>query len=343
MFAFFRRNMFELTPAARRVGERAAIDDLGSPVIIVDDDGRVINANDAARTLFPEGERAVLGRQLDALIDGIDLAADDQTVSITAGTERREYAVATSALADAAGTHLGSTVVLQDITAEKQREQRLTVLNRVLRHNLRNDLNVVQGNLELASRRATDDEVLEVVANARAKTAEVAALGEKARLIERTLDADDRADRPVALASVLADVRRDLLADRDGGQIDVRVPEDCTLRTDPGLLEGVVRNLVENGLDHADASDPAVEVVLTSVDDDGWATLEIRDEGPGLPDHERRVIETGEETDLVHGSGLGLWYVTWAVDALGGHLRFDTGDGGTTVTLRLPGVVDADR
>ena len=35
--------------------------------------------------------------------------------------------------------------VIQDITDQKRRTQRLAVLNRALRHNLRNDLNVVQG------------------------------------------------------------------------------------------------------------------------------------------------------------------------------------------------------
>lgn len=38
--------------------------------------------------------------------------------------------------------------VLQDITHEKRRRQQLSVLNRALRHNLRNDLNVVQGYAE---------------------------------------------------------------------------------------------------------------------------------------------------------------------------------------------------
>ncbi len=38
-----------------------------------------------------------------------------------------------------------------DISEQKQREQRLTVLNRVLRHNIRNDVTVIRGHLELLS------------------------------------------------------------------------------------------------------------------------------------------------------------------------------------------------
>lgn len=38
---------------------------------------------------------------------------------------------------------------IQDITLSKQREQRIMVLNRVLRHNLRNDLTIIKGHAEL--------------------------------------------------------------------------------------------------------------------------------------------------------------------------------------------------
>lgn len=49
-----------------------------------------------------------------------------------------------------------------------------------------------------------------------------------------------------------------------------------------------------------------------------------------------RVFEQAKETKLHHGSGLGLWLVWWGVDRLGGEVWFDV-DGGTTVTLALPG------
>jgi len=47
------------------------------------------------------------------------------------------------------------------------------------------------------------------------------------------------------------------------------------------------------------------------------------------------VLERGRETDLNHGSGIGLWLVRWTATTLEGDLDFDTSDG-TTVTVRLP-------
>jgi len=48
------------------------------------------------------------------------------------------------------------------------------------------------------------------------------------------------------------------------------------------------------------------------------------------------VLETGEETPLNHGQGLGVWMVRMLVAQVGGDVSVDVTDGGTTVHLRIP-------
>lgn len=339
MYAFFRRNMFEMTPSTRRASERAAIEDLGSAVVVVNDEWRIINLNGEARRVLAVESTEALGRRLDAVLSGIDLSAEKQTVSIATGGERREYAVTTSSLDDATGNHVGYTVVLQDITTEKQRQQRLAVLNRVLRHNLRNDLNVVLASIDMAGQRTDDEDVRDVLRTAEEKTKRVLGLGEKARRIDRMMT-DGATTKQVRVCDVLEDVTADLQRSLQG-TIDVRVPDDLRLRANPELLDGVFRNLIENAVEHSDADEPLVEVVLVERNADGeWATVEVRDDGPGIPEHELAAIEKGDETPLEHGSGLGLWLVEWGVTSLGGEISFETGAEGTTATLKLPIVVD---
>ncbi len=328
-YAFFSREMFELTPATRRAGERAAIDDLGTAVLIVDDDERLVNLNAEARRVLGIEDEAVLGHPLSEYLE-VDLSGTDEVLSLTVDSQTKQYTVTTSGIEDAGGTRVGHTVVLQDVTAERRREQRLAVLNRVLRHNLRNDLGVVKGYIDLAANRTDEKGVSGPLATAAATTEDVMSLGEKARDVEQTVGSAEHSLEPVDVPGVLAEITADLDGD---GEIEIDVPAGFQVRAEPTVLDRVFRSLIENGLEHG-GTDPRVEVVCTGVEN-GRATFEIRDNGPGIPDHEREVLEAGEETALQHGSGLGLWIAKWGVTSIGGSLRFETGDDGTTAIVTL--------
>ncbi|WP_256297362.1 histidine kinase N-terminal 7TM domain-containing protein [Haloarchaeobius salinus] len=344
MYALFRSEMFALNPATRRTGERAAIDDLGNPVVVVDETNRIVTLNPAAESLLGTDKRDALTDPLDDYLD-IDATADtsgERRVSTAADGERLTFTVVVTPLAGPGDATLGYTVVLQDVTDELARKQRLAVLNRVLRHNLRNDLTVVQGYLDEVLAR-TDDPELEAMLGTAADEADgLLALGEKARDIERTMDRDVTVE-PVAVRELLDEVVAGI---EDSDAVTVSVPPSLGLRTDRELLRTIFANLVENAVEHAASADgPAaavtlVETVPADAGDGHDAVFEIRDDGPGIPDHELDALGREAETALDHGSGLGLWLVSWSIDALGGELSFETGDDGTVVSVRVPGVVD---
>jgi signal transduction histidine kinase len=73
-----------------------------------------------------------------------------------------------------------------------------------------------------------------------------------------------------------------------------------------------------------------------ALDAAGTVVVEVSDDGPGIPEGEFSPIADGGEGALDHGSGIGLWIVSWSVAAVGGELHVDTGDGGTTVAISLP-------
>ena len=334
MYAFFARNMFEMVPAARRVADQAAVEDLGSPVLIVDDSTKLIRVNPAAADTLAVDPGAVLGEPLARHLPELDLGEEDATVSLLVDGRHREFAVTTSALRDSADTFVGTTIVLQDITAEREREQRLAVLNRVLRHNLRNDLNVVQGFIDIARERTDDPELENYLATAEENTRGVIELGEKARDIERVVGSDDREPGELHLRALFEELRTELLEIHPDATITLNVPAEVRLTADELLVDRVLRNLLENAIEHGDG-----EVTVTARREtrhgEPHAVLTVADEGPGIPAHELSVLEALEETALEHGSGLGLWLVEWGVSALGGTVTFET-DGGTTVTLELP-------
>ncbi|MDY6775801.1 MAG: ATP-binding protein, partial [Halobacteria archaeon] len=48
------------------------------------------------------------------------------------------------------------------------------------------------------------------------------------------------------------------------------------------------------------------------------------------------VLRNGEETSLLHGSGLGLWFVYWILRMVGGNIEIDDTDTGSRVSLLVP-------
>ena len=297
---------------------------------------RRINCNAAAEAVLDAEKTALLGQRLGDIEDGIDLSQPSQRIERRHDRRLREYAISVSTISDSGGSQVGHTVTLQDITAERQREQRLAVLNRVLRHNLRNELNVASGYIEIA-REQSDDETSEMLAVAARNVDSVLELGEKARTVERTLNRNELGTEPVAVGALIEDILTEYHT-KYNGTVDNRVPDTLAIETNPQLLESLFRNLLENAFVHNDQDSPtvSVDVVLEGT----TARFDIQDNGPGIPEHELQVIEEGRETDLEHGSGVGLWLVTWSTAALGGKVDFETSGDGTTVTVTLPDVVE---
>ncbi|MFB6083844.1 MAG: sensor histidine kinase [Halorientalis sp.] len=120
---------------------------------------------------------------------------------------------------------------------------------------------------------------------------------------------------------------------RDHGYTEIRLtasePATVDTRIGPAL-----RELVENAVTHSDAEPPQVTVQVTATET--TATVEITDNGPGIPKQERQALETGSESPLEHGSGLGLWLAYWLIHYVGGDIEIRTPDIGTTVSVQVP-------
>lgn len=116
----------------------------------------------------------------------------------------------------------------------------------------------------------------------------------------------------------------------DSVRVTTSIPDDATLVSDAETLAVVLRSPLENAVTHGESR------VTVSVDStESGCTIEICDDGPGIPAAELNSLAAGRETALQHGRGLGLWELKWGVDKLDGCLSFDTDDG-TAVTIQLP-------
>lgn len=326
-YAFVGTNMFESDPVTLRAAERSAIDDIDAPVFVLDTGDSIVETNAAARALPGVGDP--IGRDLESVLALDEPVTETAALALRRNGRRREFRLSESALTDPTGTRVGRLVVLQDITREKRREQRLEVLNRVLRHNLRNGMSVIVGTADHI-RQTTDGGVATQAERIVARGEQLVDIGSKAREFEEAMSGDGGRE-PVELGPLLESVA-DRARDTHGGTVAV-AGTDVTLRTDPELLGLACRNLVENGLEHG-GDEPHVDVQVEATAD--AVTVAVSDDGPGIPDEELATLRSGDERPLQHGQGIGLWVVEWCVASLGGETTFDTGPEGTTVRLRLP-------
>ncbi|MEF8783467.1 MAG: HAMP domain-containing sensor histidine kinase [Haloarculaceae archaeon] len=121
---------------------------------------------------------------------------------------------------------------------------------------------------------------------------------------------------------------------RGRATVTVDVPQ-VTIRTNRELFNFALKNIAENALVHNDRPDPQIEV-RGSVSEAG-IRIQVIDNGPGIPESERVVFESGSEKPLAHATSLGLWGSKWAVGTLGGDLSLgDSSLGGTVVCIDLP-------
>ncbi|MFC3958024.1 PAS domain S-box protein [Halovivax cerinus] len=225
-----------------------------------------------------------------------------------------------------------------DVTDQKQRQKRVEVLNRVLRHDLRNGMNIIEGSAERLATKATGDDAERYARAIRERTDELIGLAEKTRAVERTLDRDTVATGPIDAANAVERAIARLTQHHSPVTVERSLPEAAPVRADD-LLVDAVYNVLENAVQHTDRDEPTIGVTMRPVaDDPETLSIAIADDGPGIPDEERQLLEEEREiTQLRHASGLGLWLVDWVVTQSGGELRFEENDPrGTIVELRLP-------
>lgn len=219
---------------------------------------------------------------------------------------------------------------LRQKNSELRRQSDLIgVLSRVLRHNLRNDLNVIRGHLT----RLANDISESIPANDTAveKIDELVELADTARQIE-TIASSDFERQPVELTTLAQSVIEGVESDHPAASFTVEAPDEVYVEAFP-TLRTVLEELVQNAAKHTGDS-LAVTVSIEQTPEN--IEIHVVDAGPGLPEQEQEVLREGGESALVHGSGLGLWLSHWIVTSHDGSIHTTVNADGTRVTVSLP-------
>jgi predicted DNA binding protein/PAS domain-containing protein len=124
-YALFHHRLFDVVPATRQLGRKAALSDFEDAVVILDARRRVVYCNPTAGDLFDRSPRDALGDDIGRLVDtdAVDFDTEDALGELQRGGNT--YEVRTSPITDRDGRDIGHTVIFSDITGRKEREERL--------------------------------------------------------------------------------------------------------------------------------------------------------------------------------------------------------------------------
>ncbi|MFB6121719.1 MAG: ATP-binding protein [Halobacteriaceae archaeon] len=239
---------------------------------------------------------------------------------------------------DGDGSLRGLVGFTQDVTGFQETQQELRRKNELLSkfasvvtHDLRNPLNVANGNLALA-RESGDPAHFDAVEQSLDRIDEI--IDDLVRLTRESHSVADEA--PISIADA-ARAAWDTV-ETGGATLHVRV-EDELVRADEGPLQQVLENLFRNAVEHV-GSDVTITVGLV---DGGFY---VADDGPGLPPDLRQRLNTGE----FDTGGLGLNIVRTIADRHGWQFRAEESDSGgarfefrDSLVVTRPGTVSADR
>lgn len=246
------------------------------------------------------------------------------------------------------GSAFGLAFGLTDARQQRAQDQveranaQLTVLNRVLRHNIRNAMTVVSGRVELLAERVDGGgESAAVVAE---NVDRLLSVSEHARHIGAVIgsegpDGPDDVEAVVDLVEVVESVIERLETEHPDAEFDGPAAETCRVRAHP-LTEAVASEVIENAAVHSGDGAPRVSVSIRRAGD--AVAVRVADDGPGIPEETVETIRRGYETSMRHTDGLGLWLVQWVVDRSDAHLSFESSGEGQVVRIRFERVVETE-
>ena len=230
------------------------------------------------------------------------------------------------------GEKRGYSGIFVDLTERRQYEKALQVIYRVLRHDLKNEMNLILGYLE--SLEAELPEHSDRVDRVEELGEQLLRRADKARSLEKLLyEGFEQPNTSIALKPVVESAAETVQRRFPSADVVCNPIEPCTVVANE-LLETVIESIVENAAIH---NDPAPRIELSVDVNETEVVCSIADDGRGIPDDQkRRIFGREEEDELRHGDGFSLYFVDCVVDLYRGSITVEDNEwGGATFRLQL--------
>lgn len=336
----------------------AVLSSMVEGVIALDIEERVISLNSAAKKMFPntshEGRSlAELARshKLAEMVKRVQESGSAVRADITYGWQERILDAHCTPLEDGGGGHMGTLLVLHDVTQLRRLENMRKDFAANVSHEIKTPLTAIKGFVETLrdADRVNQEESRRFLTIIARHVDRLAAIIDDLMYLSRIEQSDESRELAIEpcqvreLLSSVAGLCRER-AEAKGIEIGIECGADLTARLDAQLMEQAVLNLLDNAVKYTNRSPARIDLGATLVD--GELHIVVTDQGIGISrKHLPRLFERFYRVDKARsrhlgGTGLGLAIVKHIAQAHGGRVTVQSEPGhGSTFTLRLPHTV----
>lgn len=236
-----------------------------------------------------------------------------------------EYLSIALDLAKAAGLAISNIRRYYEIFSSREEQVKLTDMlrttNRILRHDIANDLQVITVSMDLLSDKYED----KFIDMSRQAVQRSISLIRNMRDMDHALSPDKQLDLQ-SVKSVVTNV-----IDRYDAEFGLE--GDCLVMIDQAFFS-VIDNIVSNALVHGSAS----RIDINIEEQDGSCKISISDNGSGIPDDiKTQVFDEGFKYGKTGHTGFGLYIVKKTIERYNGTISVkDNEQGGATFMIELP-------
>lgn len=226
---------------------------------------------------------------------------------------------------------------ISDITAYKHNDRRVSLFNRLLRHNLRNEITVIAGFANHITEVADGTSLAGPARKIDTAATKLTRITESMKQVEATVtrEGSDRSRRSARVA--VTDVLDEIRETHPAASVSVTERTAMWIEADEAF-DYALTHAVENAIVHADTDAPTVEIAIGESPNTGRVEIRIDDDAPPIPRSELDALDDHRTvTATRHGSGCGLFVMKWCLESLGGELKIEPADvRGNAVYFYLP-------
>jgi signal transduction histidine kinase len=228
-------------------------------------------------------------------------------------------------------------LVARERRAQADRILAMQTMSAGLAHEVRNPLNAAKLQLELLERRlrrqSDDPRLTEPTALAQKEIERLTTLLNEFLVFARPPELHPQEHDIVAIVRQVVDLER-IAVEKRGASLKLAAePAQLLAQVDAPKLHQLVLNLVRNA---GEAVSVGGHVMVGVSVDDAHCQIQVKDDGPGIPENVRSRIYEPFFSTKEGGTGLGMSIVHSLVSLHGGSIDLATGPGGTTFDVAIP-------